>query len=89
MSSDDQLIVADGYDDAFIGVAYRAGQRFAAYDHAKLIGILMERDEMSREDALDFFDFNIAGSSIGENMPVYVDVMSLHEYAYVPKGIKF
>ena len=89
MSSDDQLIVADGYDEAFIGVGYRGGERFAAYDHDKLIGILMKRDEMSREDALDFFEFNIAGSSIGDSMPVYVDVMPLAEFTYVPRNVKF
>lgn len=89
MSSDDQLIVADGYDEAFIGVGYRGGERFAAYDHGKLIGILMERDEMSRDDALDFFDFNIAGSSIGDSMPVYVDMMPLADYIYAERRVKF
>jgi hypothetical protein len=33
----------------------------------------MERDGMSREDAEEYFDFNVAGAWVGEGMPVFLD----------------
>jgi hypothetical protein len=33
----------------------------------------MERDGMSYEDATEFFEFNIAGSYVGEATPIWVD----------------
>jgi hypothetical protein len=74
---DDQTVVlADGLEDAFIGV----GRTFssipvAIYDTDKVIEILMTRDVMTREEALEFFDFNIAGAYVGESTPIFMSVM--------------
>lgn len=74
---DDQTIVlADGLEDAFIGV----GRTFnsipvAIYNTDKVIEILMTRDVMTHEEALEFFDFNIAGAYVGESTPIFMSVM--------------
>ncbi len=78
-NDDDQYLIPTGYNEAFLGIAYRGGESFAVYDSEKVILILMSRDGMSREDARDFYEFNIAGSYVGDKTPAYLDRMSLEE----------
>ena len=70
------MLKADGYDAAIIGQAnvWRDHGRHdvIVYDAHKIIGILVERDGMSEEDAEEFFEFNIAGAYVGVSTPVYV-----------------
>lgn len=69
---DEDLLVADGYDDCILGVAYENGRvPRVAYDRAKMIEQLME--DMTREDAEEYFEYNIAGAYVGENTPTYIE----------------
>ena len=60
----------EGYDDAIIGVELDYEPR-VVYDQNKIIDILMA-DGMTDEEAQEFFDFNIAGSYVGKQTPIYV-----------------
>ena len=63
---------ADGFDDAVIGVASRCGSvDVLAYDVEKIILKLM-LDGMTREEAEEFFEFNILGAYVGEHTPVFI-----------------
>ena len=67
------LLTADGFDDALIGIGERITlDSVAVYDVDKCIDILMSRDGMSREEAVEFFDFNVKGSWVGEKTPIWV-----------------
>jgi hypothetical protein len=63
-------LFADGYDDAIIGVELDYEPR-VVYDQNKIIDTLMA-DGMTDEEAQVFFDFNIAGSYVGKQTPIYV-----------------
>ena len=66
----EDALLADGFEDAFIGIAERCSQPFlAVYDGEKCIEILMQRG-MSYEDASEYFSFNVTGAWMGENTPV-------------------
>jgi hypothetical protein len=60
---------ADGLDDALIGVD---SFNCAVYSVPKILGILMTRDGMDYEEAMDFFSFNIERGCHGDYAPVYV-----------------
>ena len=63
---------ADGFEGCELGVAYRAcNQPVLAYDREKCIEILMTRDGMDREGAVEFFEFNTLGAVV-ENGPVFL-----------------
>jgi hypothetical protein len=64
-------IILDGFNDAIIGVVeeFGNGPRIL-YFREKIIEILQIRDEMSFEDAMEFYDFNILGMYAGEQNPV-------------------
>ena len=73
------MFLADGYGAAFVGVGRRVGEDLAVYDEEKCLGILMERDGMSFDEARDFFEFNTAGSWVGEGTPIFLRKRELAE----------
>jgi len=59
--------------DAVIGVTWREGLPVVVYDREKVIQVYIDRDGMSREDAEEFYEFNVEGAYVGPQTPVYVD----------------
>ena len=70
---DEEILTADGFDYALIGVCERAGQpTIAMYDKDKCINLLIERDGMTEEEAEEYFYFNVVGAWVGEYTPCFV-----------------
>ena len=68
-----EALTADGFDAAIVGIAERCGQpTLVVYDAARCIEILVERDGMDRDEALEFFRFNVLGAWVGEMTPVFL-----------------
>lgn len=66
------LLFADGFDEALLGLAQRAGTPcVVAYDRSRCIDLLAR--EMPREEAEEHFEFNVAGAYVGERTPVFID----------------
>jgi hypothetical protein len=65
-------LLADGFEDALIGFGHRFNYPVAIYDYNRCIGVLMNRDGMTDEEAIEFFDFNVAGAYVGEHTPVFL-----------------
>jgi len=68
-----EAMYADGFDEAILGICRRANIAVVAYDQEACLKILMERDGMTREEAVEFFDFNVLGAWMGENTPVFIE----------------
>lgn len=66
----DDLVIADGLDDAIVGIQEDTGIVF--YSRERVLKILMERDGMSELDALEFGDYNIFNAYVGEKTPVFL-----------------
>ena len=72
--SDEEIMIMDGFDDAFIGTSQRCGQpRLAVYSWAKMVEILMDRDGMELEEAIEYIDYNCIGAWMGELTPIIVE----------------
>ena len=71
------LLKADGFDEAILGVVQRIGIEAICYDLNKVIEILMTRDGMDEEEAWEYYQFNIAGAWVGESTPVFIERMEL------------
>lgn len=69
---DEQFLKADGFDSAVIGVETSEPMRLI-YSVAKVLEILVSEHDMSVDDALEHFDFNIKGSYVGEKTPIWCD----------------
>jgi hypothetical protein len=68
---DEEFLSADGFDDAILGVD--DDKMILVYSTKKVLSILIEVDEMSYEDALEHFYYNIKGSYVGEKTPLFID----------------
>lgn len=71
LADDQDIPLADGLDEAFIGVTEDEPPR-AVYDSQKVISILI-RDGMTYDEAQEYFSFNIAGAHIGPQTPIWVN----------------
>lgn len=61
-----EVLVADGFDDAAIGIAERCGQPpIVIYDYEACARELVRRDGMTEEDARNYLDFNRVGAWVG------------------------
>ncbi len=67
----EDALFADGFDDAIVGVEFYDKPR-VVYDQNKMIDILMAEHKMNDMEAQEFFDFNIAGSYVGQQTPIYI-----------------
>ena len=68
------MLKADGYNDAIMGLVQRCGQEpVILYDTDKVLEILVYSDGM------EFFEFNILGSWVGEETPAFFSKASLKE----------
>ena len=68
---DEKMLFADGFDKAIIGVAHIQNKRIVSYDTKKCIKILMK--DMTQEEAVEYFDFNVLGSYVGEYTPAFIE----------------
>jgi|TARA_R110001583_G_scaffold10522_1_gene48428 hypothetical protein len=69
---EDSVLVADGFDDAFIGMVFEWGPPRAVYSYDKCVNVLMERDKASYEAALEYMEFNVVGAYMGEQTPLFI-----------------
>ena len=65
------ILFADGFEDAFVGVAesYGAAPK-ACYDYDACIDILMK--DMDEGEALEFMEFNVTSAYVGEYTPCFI-----------------
>ena len=68
-----EAMLADGFDEAILGMCVQFGSEpVVAYDFNKCVEIVMERDGMEREEAIDFINFNVVGAYVGLSTPVFI-----------------
>ena len=66
---DEDILIADGFDDAIIGVDYQHTEPRLIYSVTKCLEIL-EKD-MDSEEAFEYFKCNVSGAYVGENTPLW------------------
>ena len=68
--NDSEALRVDGFNDCIIGTDYKKLR--VVYSIERMLVILMEESDMSMEEAIEYFDFNIGGAYMGEMTPMYV-----------------
>ena len=69
--SDEELMTADGFDDAVIGIDVNSTR--IIYSVKRCIEILCVRDEMDLDEAIEFFEYNVSGSYHGPKTPIWCE----------------
>ncbi len=73
---DMEILLANGFDDAFIGIGQQFSKFMAVYDKSKCIEILTDQG-MTEEEAIEHFDYNVTGAFMGDNTPVFIERLEL------------
>ena len=69
----ESALLMDGFDEACIGFSQRINEPLlAVYSYEKMVEVLMERDGMDDEMAMEYIDFNCVGAHMGETTPIIV-----------------
>jgi len=80
-----EVLLLDGFDNAIIGLVdlnWHGGGTVVAYSVNEIIEQLIQ-DGCSREDAYEYFHFNVEGAYLGPNTPIFIE--DEHECANQPK----
>ena len=68
----DGCLMADGFEEALIGFGTRFNNPVTVYNLNKCIEVLVDRDGMSQEEAVEYMDFNVLGAYVGEETPIFL-----------------
>jgi len=78
LGEDENIQLADGFENAFLGISRQFYNKpIAVYDREKCIEILME--DMSEEEAEEYFEFNVQGAYVGESTPSFMQTLKFNE----------
>ena len=70
-----EAVIAEGFEDAYIGHARRAKTpTIAVYDYELCIDILMDDQDWDREEAVRFMENSVCETWLGEATPTFVFV---------------
>tara|TARA_R110002153_G_scaffold45296_3_gene127789 strand:+ start:1147 stop:1368 length:222 start_codon:yes stop_codon:yes gene_type:complete len=68
------MLKADGFDEAIVGMTYDVvvSEDRLIYSIDKCIEILVKRDDMTPEDAIEYLEFNTLCAYVGKDTPVFL-----------------
>ena len=71
---EEEALLADGFEQALLG--HTQGPNIVAvYEYDLCVHILMDRDGMTCEEAIEYMDFNVTGSYVGKKTPIFISLM--------------
>jgi len=73
----DELVLAEGFDNAIVGIQEDTGIVF--YSREKVIQILMNELELEMIDAIDYAEFNVFNTYVGEKTPIFLHDFFINE----------
>jgi len=65
------LLFIDGHDNAILGIARCFNKESVLYDQTVVLDNLMK--DMTYDEALEYFEFNVIGAFVGEHTPTFVN----------------
>jgi hypothetical protein len=72
---DQEILIANGFEEAFMGVAVQFDNHIPIFSKSKCLDILISQG-MSYDEAVEFFDFNVQNAWHGSNTPAFIDIFN-------------
>jgi hypothetical protein len=70
----DEIYLADGFDEAFVGIVFQHPRTpIACYDRQKCVEILMRQGIPDPAGAQEWFDYNVGCSFVGPGTPGFLE----------------
>jgi hypothetical protein len=70
---DGEFLIADGFDEAIVGLD--TDLQRVVYSIDKCVDIIIQDMEITWEDAIEHFYYNVAGSYVGEQTPIFIHAL--------------
>ena len=70
---EEEFLKADGFDGAIVGI--EANSLRLVYSVEIAVEILITRDGMEADDALEHMYYNVIGSYVGEKTPIWINTI--------------
>jgi len=69
---DQEILKADGFDNCILGYDYSPeGNIRLIYSVKKILDPLVADEEMTEEDAIEHFEYNMRGGYVGDQTPIW------------------
>jgi len=72
---DEEILLADGHEHAFLGVANTPNGYVAVYSTDEIIDKFMNEDLMDYETAEEYVQYNIIQAYVGERTPIFLEII--------------
>jgi hypothetical protein len=72
IGDDEIVLLADGLEDAFIGIGRQFNTPIAVYSRSKAIQCFIDQG-MTEDEAEEYFDFNTSGAWVGSQTPIFME----------------
>jgi len=69
---EEEFLTADGFDGAIVAVEPNSMR--LVYDRDKMIEILIEDEELTELDAIEYLEFNTWNAYVGEKTPIFIEI---------------
>ena len=70
---DEELLFADCFDDAIVGVSCGMEEPRVVYSVEKMIDTLIKEHNMEADEANEFIEFNTIFAWVGDRTPIYIN----------------
>ena len=67
------ILLANDFEDAFMGLGRQGNNNLAVYDYEKCVLILMKKEDWTEEEAIEWMEYNVVGAWVGEQTPIFVE----------------
>ena len=76
---DHDFLFLDGFDEAIVGVSEVDEFYRVVYSSPRIVSLIIRASngEISLEDAIEFFNFNIKYAHFGEKTPIYLEEINI------------
>ena len=72
-----EVWLASDLEEAFIGFGDQGHYKVAVYDYEKCVEVLMKRDGGTRDEVEEHMSYNVTGSDLGRQTPVFVNLKKM------------
>ena len=70
-NEDEIVVLADGFENAFLGVTITKPKK-VIYDYWKCLDCIIKKEDLEFDEALDFLDEFVL-EDLGKNTPIYIE----------------
>ena len=72
--TDEHPLLMNGFEQALLGFGQRINEPLVAiYSWSKMVDVLMIRDGMTDDEAIEYISYNCQGAWVGERTPIIVE----------------